>query len=112
MRLYFSGGLILTVFRFFVRLLFLLITPYAAWAQSGWNNDAGDRTLVEMERAYARKQSARLTQLLPASSGHPLEDYAAYWAKTATVRILRANTRCSACATMPRCAAGPHALAC
>ena len=64
MRLYFSGGLILTVFRFFVRLLFLLITPYAAWAQSGWNNDAGDRTLVEMERAYARKQSARLTQLL------------------------------------------------
>ena len=79
MRLYFSGGLILTVFRFFVRLLFLLITPYTAWAQSGWNNDAGDRTLVEMERAYARKQSARLTQLLPASSGHPLEVYAAYW---------------------------------
>ena len=80
MRLYVSKELILTVFRFFVRLLALLILSFAAWAQSAWNNnDAGDQALVEMERAYARKQSTRLTQLLPASSGHPLEVYAAYW---------------------------------
>ena len=80
MSVYISKDLILTVFRFFVRLLLLQTLVCAAWAQSAWNNkDAGDQALVEMERAYARKQSTRLTQLLPVTSGHPLEVYAAYW---------------------------------
>ncbi len=32
-----------------------------------------------METAFARKQSAQLSQLLPRLAGHPLEAYGAYW---------------------------------
>ena len=40
---------------------------------------ANDNILQEMERAFGRGQSARLTQLLPAAAGHPLLAYAEYW---------------------------------
>jgi soluble lytic murein transglycosylase len=40
---------------------------------------ANDGVLLEMERAFSRGQSARLTQLLPAAAGHPLQAYAEYW---------------------------------
>jgi soluble lytic murein transglycosylase len=40
---------------------------------------ANDGVLQDMERAFARGQSARLSQLLPAAAGHPLLAYAEYW---------------------------------
>ena len=40
---------------------------------------ANDSVLQEMERAFARGQSTRLSQLLPAAAGHPLQAYAEYW---------------------------------
>lgn len=43
------------------------------------NYSTNDSVLQEMERAFARGQSARLTQLLPAAMGHPLQAYAEYW---------------------------------
>jgi soluble lytic murein transglycosylase len=38
-----------------------------------------DDVLLEMQQAFARNNKARLTQLLPAAQGHPLEAWAAYW---------------------------------
>ncbi len=43
------------------------------------NAAANDGVLQDMERAFARGQSTRLTQLLPAAAGHPLQAYAEYW---------------------------------
>ncbi len=40
---------------------------------------ANDGVLQEMERAFNRGQSTRLSQLLPAAAGHPLQAYAEYW---------------------------------
>ncbi len=46
---------------------------------SGNLANANDTVLQEMERAFGRGQSLRLTQLLPAAMGHPLQAYAEYW---------------------------------
>ena len=38
-----------------------------------------DDVLLEMQQAFRQNNLARLTQLLPAAQGHPLEPWAAYW---------------------------------
>lgn len=50
-----------------------------ATPNSGNLANANDTVLQEMERAFGRGQSLRLTQLLPAALGHPLQAYAEYW---------------------------------
>ncbi len=50
-----------------------LAAPWAA-AQNG-----GDDTLLEMQQAFRKGDKARLTALLPATRGHVLEPWAAYW---------------------------------
>lgn len=61
----------------------LWVTGSAAQANANANNtnvtQADTSVLQEMERAYARHQSTRLTQLLPSVAGNPLEVYGAYW---------------------------------
>ncbi|WP_313069661.1 transglycosylase SLT domain-containing protein [Melaminivora sp.] len=38
-----------------------------------------DEAVLEMQKAFRRGDKARLAQLLPATHGHPLEPWAAYW---------------------------------
>ncbi len=38
-----------------------------------------DDVLLDMQQAFRKGDRARLTQLLPAAQGHPLEPWAAYW---------------------------------
>lgn len=40
---------------------------------------AADDVLLEMARAFRKRDSAALAELLPQASGHPLEPWAAYW---------------------------------
>lgn len=94
-----KGETILTVFQksasFFGVFALLLLAPAPVLPQGNmWsagfadnaampdsNNPAAanDSVLQEMERAFSRGQSARLSQLLPAAMGHPLQAYAEYW---------------------------------
>ena len=41
---------------------------------------AGDDVLIEMQKAFRKKDENRLAQLLPGARGHALEPWAAYWA--------------------------------
>ena len=56
-------------------ILLALTLPLPLAAQS----QGGDDVLLEMRTAYRRADKAALTQLLPATRGHPLEAWAAYW---------------------------------
>ena len=40
---------------------------------------AGDDALLEMQQAFRKRDKAKLAQLLPATRGHVLEPWAAYW---------------------------------
>ncbi len=40
---------------------------------------SGDEALLEMQKAFRKGDKARLATLLPATRGHPLEPWAAYW---------------------------------
>ena len=40
---------------------------------------SGDEAVLEMQKAFRKGDKARLAQLLPATQGHPLEPWAAYW---------------------------------
>jgi len=41
--------------------------------------NSGDAILLEMQKAFRKRDQATLTQLLPQAAGHPLEPWAAYW---------------------------------
>ncbi|GGH52825.1 transglycosylase [Comamonas phosphati] len=41
--------------------------------------NSGDAIVLEMQKAFRKRDQATLTQLLPQASGHPLEPWAAYW---------------------------------
>ncbi|MFT3813685.1 MAG: transglycosylase SLT domain-containing protein [Acidovorax sp.] len=60
-----------------------ILTPLAAGAlltvASAHAQNAGDDALIEMQQAFRKGDRARLTQLLPAARGNPLEPWAAYW---------------------------------
>ncbi|RZS33307.1 soluble lytic murein transglycosylase [Corticibacter populi] len=56
-------------------------SPAAQAAQA-----AGDAALLEMRAAFTAKDTTRLSRLLPAVQGHPLEGWAAYWELTARLR--------------------------
>lgn len=51
---------------------------YALPSASGAQN-AGDDVVIEMQKAYRKKDRDRLAVLLPAARGHALEPWAAYW---------------------------------
>ncbi|MBV8250572.1 MAG: lytic transglycosylase domain-containing protein [Comamonas sp.] len=40
---------------------------------------SGDAVLLEMQKAFRKRDQSALTQMLPQASGHPLEAWAAYW---------------------------------
>ncbi len=46
---------------------------------SGWAQNAGDSTVLEMREAFRRGNTTALTTLLPRARGHLLEPLAAYW---------------------------------
>ena len=56
------------------------VTPWAA-AQN-----AGDDVLIQMQEAARKGDKQRLSALLPAAAGHPLEPWAAYWELRARLR--------------------------
>lgn len=69
--------------------LCLALGLHATAAQANTRNPgdaAGTQALLEMKAAYASKDSAKLTMLLPAVKGHTLEGWGAYWELTARLR--------------------------
>ena len=63
----------------------LWLTPVAAQAP-GKAASSGNDTIQEMKTAFAARDTAKLTRLLPAAKGHPLEGWAAYWELAARLR--------------------------
>ena len=51
----------------------------AAHAQGAPAPASGDEAVLEMQKAFRKGDKLRLAQLLPATQGHPLEPWAAYW---------------------------------
>lgn len=47
--------------------------------QAALPKEQGDKALLDMRAAYAAKNQARLSQLLPSVQGHALEGWGAYW---------------------------------
>jgi soluble lytic murein transglycosylase len=53
-----------------------LLSVPVSWAHA---QTAGDNVLLQMQEAARKGDKARLSALLPQTSGHPLEPWAAYW---------------------------------
>ena len=65
----------------------LLGIPAVAFSQT----HPADQVLRDMQQAARQGQQARLTQLLPAAKGHPLEVWAAYWELKARLKTANAT---------------------
>lgn len=59
--------------------------------QPSTDTAAANATLLEMKSAFAAKDTAKLTRLLPAVKGHTLEGWAAYWELTARLKDASRN---------------------
>lgn len=56
-----------------------LAVALAACSNAQQTTQPRDEVILEMQRAFARGDRARLAQLLPQAQGHALEPWAAYW---------------------------------
>lgn len=62
-----------------------ILTPLAAASALALSTpsvqaqNVGDEALLQMQQAFRKGDRKKLTQLLPATQGHPLEPWAAYW---------------------------------
>jgi soluble lytic murein transglycosylase len=65
-----------------------ILASFAAMLVAGCSQaQPRDDVLLEMQQAFRQNNRARLTQLLPAVQGHPLEPWAAYWEMRARLDV-------------------------
>ena len=57
----------------------LAASVLAAFAPAVQAQHSADDTLLQMQQAFRKGERKRLSELLPATRGHPLEPWAAYW---------------------------------
>ena len=62
----------------------LAASVLAAFAPAVQAQHSADDTLLQMQQAFRKGERKRLSELLPATRGHPLEPWAAYWELRAT----------------------------